>query len=401
MDYFQYKAIDAEGRIHNGQSEAINIADLEMRLRKLSLDLVNFKEIKSPRQRASRRGIPRRELITICFHLEQTTKAGVPILESLSDLRDSTDNPRLREVISGLGEAIEGGRTLSEAMKEYPGVFSNVFCNLIRAGEQTGELNVVFGKLIESLKWQDEQASQAKKLIMYPALVGSVVIGVVIFLMTYLVPELLKFVTTMGKELPVHTRVLVMISDAFVNYWYIICSVPVIFVILVVVMARVNPGFRTQLDGIKLKLPIIGPILKKIVLSRIAGYFAMMYASGITIIDCIRTSEDIAENRVVSAAMREVGQRIMDGGSLSKSFAAVGLFPPLVLRMIVVGENTGALEQSLENISYFYTRDVRESLERLQSMIGPAMTVGLGGIIGWVMFSVLGPIYDLISNIDF
>lgn len=401
MDYFQYKAIDTEGRIHNGQSEAINIADLEMRLRKLSLDLVNFKEIKSPRQRASRRGIPRRELITICFHLEQTTKAGVPILESLSDLRDSTDNPRLREVISGLGEAIEGGRTLSEAMKEYPGVFSNVFCNLIRAGEQTGELNVVFGKLIESLKWQDEQASQAKKLIMYPALVGSVVIGVVIFLMTYLVPELLKFVTTMGKELPVHTRVLVMISDAFVNYWYIICSVPVIFVILVVVMARVNPGFRTQLDGIKLKLPIIGPILKKIVLSRIAGYFAMMYASGITIIDCIRTSEDIAENRVVSAAMREVGQRIMDGGSLSKSFAAVGLFPPLVLRMIVVGENTGALEQSLENISYFYTRDVRESLERLQSMIGPAMTVGLGGIIGWVMFSVLGPIYDLISNIDF
>jgi type IV pilus assembly protein PilC len=205
----------------------------------------------------------------------------------------------------------------------------------------------------------------------------------------------------MGKELPAHTRLLVMTSDAFVNYWYIIFSVPILLVVMVVVMARVNPGFRTQLDGLKLKLPIIGPIMKKIVLSRIAGYFAMMYASGITIIDCIRTAEDIAENRVVSAAMREVGQRVMDGGSLSKSFAAVGLFPPLVLRMIVVGENTGALEQSLENISYFYTRDVRESLERLQSMIGPAMTVGLGGIIGWVMFSVLGPIYDLISNIKF
>jgi len=219
--------------------------------------------------------------------------------------------------------------------------------------------------------------------------------------MTYLVPELLKFVTTMGKELPAHTRLLVMVSDAFVNYWYIIFSVPILLVVLGVIMARVNPKFRTQLDGIKLKLPVIGPIMKKIVLSRIAGYFAMMYASGITIIDCIRTAEDIAENRVVSAAMREVGQRVMDGSSLSKSFAAVGLFPPLVLRMIVVGENTGALEQSLENISYFYTRDVREALERLQSMIGPAMTVGLGGIIGWVMFSVLGPIYDLISNIDF
>src|SRR3990172_5826362 len=236
---------------------------------------------------------------------------------------------------------------------------------------------------------------------MYPAFVGTVVIGVIIFLMTYLVPELLKFVTTMGKELPMHTRVLLMTSDAFVNYWYIIISVPILLVVLAVVMTRVSPGFRTELDRIKLRLPIIGPILKKIILSRIAGYFAMMYASGITIIDCIRTSEEVAENRVVSAAMREVGQRIMDGGSLSKSFAATGLFPPLVLRMIVVGETTGGLEESLENISYFYTRDVRESLERLQTMIGPAMTVGLGGIIGWVMFSVLGPIYDLISNIDF
>ncbi|OGT70427.1 MAG: secretion system protein [Gammaproteobacteria bacterium RIFCSPLOWO2_02_FULL_56_15] len=401
MEYYQYKAIDPEGRIHNGQGEAINIADLEMRLRKLRLDLINYKEIRSPRQRASGRGIPRRDLIMFCFHLEQTTRAGVPILESLSDLRDSTDNPRMREIVSGVGEAIEGGKTLSEAMKEYPGVFSNVFCNLIRAGEQTGEINVVFAKLIESLKWQDEQASQTKKLIMYPAFVGTVVIGVIIFLMTYLVPELLKFVTTMGKELPMHTRVLLMTSDAFVNYWYIIISVPILLVVLAVVMTRVSPGFRTELDRIKLRLPIIGPILKKIILSRIAGYFAMMYASGITIIDCIRTSEEIAENRVVSAAMREVGQRIMDGGSLSKSFAATGLFPPLVLRMIVVGETTGGLEESLENISYFYTRDVRESLERLQTMIGPAMTVGLGGIIGWVMFSVLGPIYDLISNIDF
>ena len=139
--------------------------------------------------------------------------------------------------------------------------------------------------------------------------------------------------------------------------------------------------------------------MQKIILARIAGYFAMMYASGITIIDCIRTAEDIAENKAIEQAMHTVGQQIADGNSLSKSFASTRLFPPLVLRMIIVGENTGALEESLENISYFYTRDVRESLDRLQEMIGPAITVVLGGIIAWVMFSVLGPIYDLITNL--
>jgi type IV pilus assembly protein PilC len=401
MEYFQYKAIDDDGRIHNGRVEAINIADLEMRLRKLGLDLINFREIKTAGRSVSGRGILRRDLIMFCFHLEQTTRAGVPILESLDDLRDSTDNPRLREVISGMSESIEGGMTLSEAMKEYPGVFTKVFCSLIHAGEQTGEINVVFAKLIESLKWQDEQASQTKKLLMYPAFVGTVVIGVICFLMTYLVPELLNFVATMGQDLPAHTRALIIVSDIFVNYWYLVVSAPFVFVAIILIGVHSSPEFRLAIDRLKLNLPVVGPILQKIILSRIAGFFAMMYASGITIIDCLRTSEEIAENRVVAAAMHEVGQRVMDGGSLSKSFAATGLFPPLVLRMIVVGENTGALEESLENIAYFYTRDVRESMERLQAMIGPAMTVGLGAIIAWVMFSVLGPVYDLISNISF
>ena len=125
----------------------------------------------------------------------------------------------------------------------------------------------------------------------------------------------------------------------------------------------------------------------------------MMYASGITIIDCIRTAEDIADNKAVEKAMHDVGQQLAAGTSLSKSFTATGLFPPLVLRMIAVGENTGSLEESLENVAYFYTRDVRESIEKLQTLIEPVMTVALGAVIGWVMFSVLGPIYDLISNI--
>jgi type IV pilus assembly protein PilC len=400
MDFYQYKAIDDTGRIHSGQADAVNIADLEMRLQKLGLDLINYKEIKSRGKSKSSRGVTRRDLIMFCFHLEQTTRAGVPIIESMEDLRDSTENPNLRDVISAMIESIEGGKTLSQSMLDFPGVFNNVFSSLIAAGEQSGEINVVFFKLSESLKWQDEQASQMKKLLMYPLFVGSVVLGVIFFIMTYLVPELLSFIETMGSAIPVHTKILIFVSDFFVNYWYVLIIVPGIIVSAVVLSYMSNATVRLKLDGLKLKLPIVGPIIQKIILARIAGFFGMMYASGITIIDCIRTAEDIADNKAVSLAMRDIGQQVADGTSLSKSFAATGLFPPLVLRMIIVGENTGALEESLENISYFYTRDIRESLDRLQAMIGPAMTVFLGAIIGWVMFSVLGPIYDLITNLD-
>jgi type IV pilus assembly protein PilC len=399
MDFFQYKAMDESGRIQVGQADAMNIADLEMRLRKMGLDLINYREIKSQSQSVSGRGIGRRDLILLCFHLEQTSRAGVPILESLEDLRDSTGNPRMREVISAMSESIEGGKTLSEAMRDFPGVFSNVFANLVKAGEQTGDIGEVFRRLGENLKWQDEQASQAKKVVMYPAFVGTVVIGVVFFLMIYLVPQLTSFVKTMGQHLPAHTRALIFVSDIFVHHWFLIMLTPVLLFTSLFVGIKVNPEIALKVDEIKLKMPIIGPILKKLILARLSGFFAMMYSSGITIIDCIRTSEEISGNKAMEAAINIVGQQIADGKSLSDSFEVTGLFPPLVIRMIRVGETTGALQESLENVSYFYTRDVRESVDRLQAMIEPAMTVVLGVIVGWVMFSILGPIYDLITTI--
>jgi type IV pilus assembly protein PilC len=203
----------------------------------------------------------------------------------------------------------------------------------------------------------------------------------------------------MGQELPVHTKVLIVVSNIFVNYWYILLLVPVIIFFSIYIGIKTSPGFHLKYDEVKLKIPIVGPILKKIILTRLCSFFAIMYSSGITIIDCIRTGEEIAGNKYIAESMKEVGQQIADGTTLSDSFEKAGMFPPLVLRMIRVGESTGALEIALSNISYFYTRDVKESIERLQSMIEPAMTIVLGSIIAWVMFSVLGPIYDLITKV--
>ncbi len=386
--------------MHNGNADAVNVADLEMRLKKMGLDLINYKEIDIRGPSLTGKGVNRRDLITFCFHLEQTSRAGVPIIDSMQDLRDSTDNQRLQEVITAMIELVEGGQTLSESMKQFPAVFSNVFTNLVRAGEQTGDLSVIFNKLGENLKWQDEQIAHTKKLVMYPAFVSIIIFAAVAFLMIFLVPELLKFVKTMGQEIPAHTKVLIFVSDFFVNFWYVVVFLPIIIVVGVIVGMKTNPEFHLKIDELKLKVPVVGPVYKKLILTRLSTFFAIMYASGITIIECIRTGEDIVGNKSIAGAMREVGRQIADGATLSNAFESTKLFPPLVLRMIRVGENTGALEESLENVSYFYSRDVKESIERLQSMIEPVMTVILGVIVGWIMLSVLGPIYDLITKID-
>ncbi|MCZ6773049.1 MAG: type II secretion system F family protein, partial [Proteobacteria bacterium] len=156
-----------------------------------------------------------------------------------------------------------------------------------------------------------------------------------------------------------------------------------------------------RIDNIILRMPLIGPVMKKLIVTRVCQVFSIMYSSGITVLDSIRSAEDVSGNRAIATALRDAGRMIADGGGISASFAATGLFPPLVVRMLQVGENTGALEEALDNVSYFYTRDVAETIERLQEMIMPGITMVLGALLFWIMASVLGPIYDLFTQIDF
>jgi type IV pilus assembly protein PilC len=391
--------MDTRGKLVAGTIDAANEADLELRLGRMGLDLIRSREVARSIPRFGARSIKRRDLITFCLHMEQLTASGVPIIEGLVDLRDSLDHPRFREVIAALVESIQGGSTLSDAMGAFSRVFTPVMVNLVRAGEQTGRLAEVFRNLTETLKWQDEQLALTRKLLTYPAVVATVVIGVIFFLMIYLVPQLLAFVTAMGKQVPLHTRILIGVSNTLAAYWYLVLLVPALLVGAVIYAARVNPTIRTLLDGAKLRVWVIGPILKKVLLARFANYFALMYGAGITILDCLKVSEDIVGNRAIADALGRAGRQIADGASLSGGFEAAGVFPPLVLRMLRVGEGTGALEEALRQISYFYSRDVRESVERLQSLIEPTMTAILGAVLAWVMFSVLGPIYDLITQI--
>lgn len=395
---FDYKAVSAEGRMTYGRLDALNLVDLEMRLKRMELDLVTGQPVQQ-RKLFGVQKIPRPELINFCFHLEQLTRAGVPVLEGLVDLRDSLEHPRFREVMAGLIEGIEGGQTFSQALAGHPEVFSQVFINLIRAGESSGNLPEVLAGLSESLKWEDELASHTKKLLMYPAFVATVVSAATVFLMIYMVPQLKLFVRNMGQALPPHTQLLFFVSDTLVAYWYLLLLIPVVIAVVVQLTLQSNPLARQRFDGLKLQVPVVGPILKKIILSRFASTFAMLYAAGIPVLESIRTTQHIVGNRVIRNGLQRVEQSIREGRNVAGAFQETGLFPPLVVRMLRVGENTGALDRALLNVSYFYSRDVKESVGKAQSLIEPMLTLFMGALLGWIMLSVIGPIYDVISKI--
>ena len=401
MPLYTYKAIDATGKGVMGRLDALNVFDLEQRLSRMELDLV----IGAPTSEMSRLlpggKVTRQDLINFCFHLEQLATAGVPLVEGLSDLRESVENQRFREVVSGLIESIQGGSSLSQALADYPNVFSKVFVSLVRSGEQTGKLAEVLKSLTESLKWEDELAAQTKKLAMYPAFVGAIVLLVTFFLMIYLVPQMTAFIRNMGQAIPLQTRLLMAVSGFFVEYWWAIIAAPFLAWAGLKLAIRTNPRIAYAVDHYKISMPLIGPILRKIILSRFASSFAMMYSSGITVLESIKSCEEIVGNLPIERALRRVGKEIAEGKNLTAAFQDVALFPPLVIRMLRIGENTGKLDTALLNVSYFYNREVREAIGKVQAMIEPALTLLLGAILGWVMLSVLGPVYDAISKMKF
>ena len=400
MALFAYRAVDAEGRISTGNLDAANAIDLELRLKRLGLDLVTFDSVK--RSTAARtRNVSRTELITFCFHLSQLLKAGVNIIEALTDLRDTVDNAGFRQVIASLLEDIGGGLKLSESMANHSYCFDGVFVSLVRAGEQSGQMTEVLDQLAENLKWQDEIASQAKKALIYPAIVLVVIVGVVFILMTVLVPQLAATFKTLVPKLPRETEVLIFLSNIFVRWWYLLLGVPAVAIATLFVLGRTNEKVQRWIDELGLKLPVLGAIRQKIILARFSTYFAMLYRAGISVLDCIQICEKIVDNRVMEEGLQRVGRSISEGQGISQAFIATKLFPPLVLRMLRVGESTGALDTALLNVSYFYNRQVRESIDRLQQLLGPATTVVLGLLIVGILYSIFLPIYDVISKIKF
>lgn len=396
MTLYAYKAIDAAGRRTRGRMEAAGLAELEQRLARMGLDFIDAAPSRPHRWLGD--GVPRRELIHFCFHLEQLAVAGVPLIESLIDLRDSMSHPRLRDVLAAMVESIEGGSTLSAAMAAHPGAFDGVMVGLVRAGEESGCLPAVLAKLAARLKWQDEMAARLRRAILYPAFLSLLVMAVLLFVGIFLLPQLAGFMRSMGQVPPWHLDALAAATAAVVRNWPLAVAIVGGGGVGTFLAARDARG-RRAMDRLALRLPLIGELLRKAVLARFAATFAMMYGAGIAVLDAMRATEEVAGNAVVGNAIALAGGRVRNGAGIAAAFAASGLFPSLVIRMLRIGEQTGELEKAMDNVAYFYERDVRDSVERIQALLEPALTVIVGLVVGGVMVAVLGPIYDAVARI--
>lgn len=399
MPEYSYKAIDNYGKIHTGVLQAKNDLDVEYRLENQGFDLISCKPFKRRRWRLGRGEIPQRELINMVFHLEQLVASGVPLLEGLRDLRDSVTDTYFRDVLAGIVEAIEGGSNFSNALKLFPHDFDDVFVALIAVGEESGELPKVLKQMGDTMRKAEELIANAKRVMTYPMIVGTIIFFVAAFLLLYLVPKIIPFVSELGGEIPFHTKALIATSDFFGLYWWAVISIPLALVVTIRVAAKSRPELRYLIDRLKLKIPLFGPMGLKIRLSRFATYMALLYGAGVTVLRSLEICEALIDNTYLERAMQDARRSISDGGGISDSFVRSQIFPPLVIRMLRVGETTGNLDESLLNVSYFYDREIQETIEAIEPAISPVLTVTMGALLGWIMLSVLGPVWSAATGV--
>jgi len=350
MPSYTYTAINDFGRKIRGSVVADNELDLEARLKDLGLDLVAANEQRQ-RKTSSSGKVKVKDLIIMCMHLEQLDRAGVPLHDALADVRESADSPKLRDVLTGVYEAVKNGTVLSQALAAYPRIFNEVFIGLISAGEKTGNLSTSFVHLGEHLKWSAEIKRKVKKASRYPIVLLVVLSCVITALMMFTVPKMIEFIVSQGFDIPIHTRALIAVSHAFQDYWFLILGVPVITIFLLIMGYRTSETFAYKADAIALKLPLIGPVVRKIDMARFTHFFAVMFNSGIDIIDSLHAAKGVVGNRVLKEAVDLVITNVTEGNSLTARLRLSNQFPNLVVRMFKVGEDSGNMGEALENIN--------------------------------------------------
>jgi type IV pilus assembly protein PilC len=393
MPEYAWKALSSDGRTTTGKTHASDTAALSTLLEQSGQMLLKAKVIK-PLFNFGGKKVQVVQLVNFSFQLSMMLRAGVTILEALRDIADAESHATFRQVIAALGDALSTGKTLSQSMALHPKVFDEVYVNLVQAGEQTGQLTEVLEDLTETLKWQHEMASQTKKALIYPIIVLVVITGVLLFMLGYVVPQIAQLLKTMKVVLPWQTKLLIFLSDLILNYWPWLLTGFIGITISFMFFAKIPAPMRAWADKVKLKIPVVGKVLKKIALARFSYVLAMLYAAGITVMDALKVVEKAVGNHAMASAIKGARMQISKGKSLSAAFTGSDLFPPMVVSMLRVGEATGSLDTALKNVSYMYTREAREAVENLQASLQPIMTVVLGTILALIMAFTLGPLYE-------
>lgn len=396
MNQYRYKGIDRNGKYVNGQLSAENPGELSSLLREKQVELISFKVEK--KGGGFGKSISAKDMIAMFVHLEQLDKAGISIIDSVSDLRDTSDSNKIKSLMHEVYESIRNGNLFSESLAKHPHIFSQVYIGLISTGEKTGNLSGCFFSIIEDLKWSMEMKRKVKKATMGPLFGLLVMFGVVGVMTTVVVPKVTDFLLSQKIELPVATTALIAFSNFVKKKWYIVISTPIIIFTIIKILKR-SSELEVKMDMMMLKIPIIGAIINKIDAAKFCQFFSMTFKSGLGVLECLDSASSVIRNTAIKRSILVAKQQISDGKSLAESIKSSGYFPNLVIRMFKIGEDSGNMEGALQNIKFFYDREINDSIDRIIGLMQPTLTFVMGGMIAWIALAVFGPIYGSFSNL--
>lgn len=402
MEKYKYRALNAKGRPIRGVLGAVNENDLFNQLQSANLELISC----APLSKKKGKGhlltrVKIRDLIALFLHLDQMDGAGVPLLDALADIRDTTENTALRDAVSEIHRDVMEGSQLSEAMEKHPRIFTNLYVSLVASGEKTGKMSSSYRQLIKYLKWVDAMQARVRKATRYPMILCVVVVGAVTIMMGHVVPQIVEFIRNMEFDLPFATTSLIATSDFFQEYWLFVLLTPIVVVAAILALRKSSDGIAYRIDRMLIEMPVMGPLIRKINIARFCQTFGALYAAGLPILDAISAAQSTVTNRALLEALDSIQSLIKSGSPLSEAFNGSGEFPSMVVRMLKVGEDSGNLTTVLEQVSDFYTSDVDEEVQKLIAMIEPSLTMVLGGMILWIAVGVYGPIYNSFEDMQF
>ena len=396
MSQFSYKAVNREGRVTQGRLEGPDQRTVALRIQGMGLIPLAVEEaaVKLERRRLYFKGITQKDVLFFSEELSTLVKAGLPLDRSLSITAELATKPALRVVVQDLLKQIKGGKSLAESLAAHPKYFSRLYVNMVRAGEAGGVLESILERLVEFQRSADEMRSYLISALIYPALLTMVGIGSISILMFYVIPRFSTIFTDIGAPIPFSTQVLLTLSDWTLRYWAIGLAVLAAIVVGVRYWLKSPSGAR-QFDIWKLRAPILGTTLLKIEIGRFARTLGTLLSSAVPLINAVRIVQDIATNQIVSEAISKIADGAKRGLGVARPMQDAGVFPPLAIHLVEVGEETGRLDAMLLQLADIFDKDVRTSVKSLTSVFEPAIILVMGILVGTVVLSMLTAIFSI------
>lgn len=395
---FNYKVIDQSGKEVTGQIDAVNndLAISSLQRRGFIVVSVTADTGKNLLQKnfSFFDKVPMKDIVMMSRQLSALFEAQVSALKAFSLMAENANNPTLRFALQSVTQDIQGGISISGAMEKHPNTFSSFYIAMVRAGEESGKLTETFKYLADYLERQFELVSKTKNALVYPAFVVVTFIAVIILMLTMVIPKLSVILIETGQELPIYTRVVIALSDFFVDYW------PIVIVGLLLLGGYFwylggRASGKKKLDSWKLSIPVFGDLYQKVYLSRIADNLNTMLSAGIPVLRALEITGAVVDNKVYEEVLQKAVDDVRGGELISGSFEKYKEIPTMMIAMVRVGEETGSLGQILSTLARFYKREVDNAVDTLIGLIEPIMIVGLGIGVGFLLTAVLIPIYNI------